>query len=407
MSTASITRREVLQMGVTGLGAVSLGSLGGMLASPAPATADLRREVLRLTMREAMVEMVDLTQAYMWLFDDGNGPRFPGSVIYALEGERVDIAVTNELPGERDHAFEIPGVVHSGAIRPGRMRLVKFTAPPAGTYMYQDPLNAPLNRVMGLHGVFVSLPREGNTPYGVPTATVQELFDDFGVHEAFPGYPWQPEDTKIWVFSQIDPALNDAVRLDAALDGPTYARQFQPRYFTINGRSGYFASHAQDTYMASTVGHPHLIRNVNAGIWGHSPHTHANHVYVTAVNGRVQQNVLLLDTWTLNPGERFDVVFPFVKPPDIPDDTWARIIAGTHEEPFPMIYPVHCHMEITQTAAGGNYPQGAVTHIDILGPVDQVASPGNPPPGYPLEAHRGFDEHGGHQKMQQRQQFIE
>jgi hypothetical protein len=30
---------------------------------------------------------------------------------------------------------------------------------------------------------------------------------------------------------------------------------------------------------------------------------------------------------------------------------------------------MHCHTEMSQTAAGGNYPQGMATHFEILGGV--------------------------------------
>ncbi|NLF29334.1 MAG: multicopper oxidase domain-containing protein, partial [Planctomycetes bacterium] len=186
-----MNRRQLLQTAATGLGTVVLGSLASSYAKAAETLAS-ERTILRLTIREAEAEMVDLTRAYVWVFDDGT-PRLPGPVITCTEGDRLDIAVTNELPGQ--HGFEVPGVVSSGLIGQGQTRLLKFLAPPAGTYIYLDPFNAPLNRVMGLHGVLVSLPRVGNTPYSYPTPSVQQLFDDLGTHEVFPGHPWQREAT--------------------------------------------------------------------------------------------------------------------------------------------------------------------------------------------------------------------
>ena len=38
----------------------------------------------------------------------------------------------------------------------------------------------------------------------------------------------------------------------------------------------------------------------------------------------------------------------------------------------PLMYPMHGHTEIDQTSAGGNYPQGMITHWVILGDVDKV-----------------------------------
>ena len=41
----------------------------------------------------------------------------------------------------------------------------------------------------------------------------------------------------------------------------------------------------------------------------------------------------------------------------------------------PLVYPMHCHMEQSQTAAGGNYPQGSVAHFNFLGDTDGIDFP--------------------------------
>lgn len=35
-----------------------------------------------------------------------------------------------------------------------------------------------------------------------------------------------------------------------------------------------------------------------------------------------------------------------------------------------MVWPMHCHLETSQTAAGGNYPNGLISHMKLLGPVN-------------------------------------
>jgi hypothetical protein len=45
------------------------------------------------------------------------------------------------------------------------------------------------------------------------------------------------------------------------------------------------------------------------------------------------------------------------------------MVNGQAQEPFPLRYVMHCHTEMSQTAAGGNYPQGMVSHWEILGGV--------------------------------------
>lgn len=384
LSEPLLTRRRFLQTGVTGLGVIALGTLGTALPIPLRAQTS---PLLHLTMREALVEMIDESKAYMWLFDDGEAPRFPGPVIYVTEGDWVQIEVTNAMPWN-SHGFEIPGVVHSGAIASGTSSTVSFTAPAAGTYIYQDPFNSPMNRVMGLHGVLVSMPRVSNgTPYTTLTPQVRNLFRDLGTTARFPGAPWAPDQSVIWVFHQIDPVLNERVGNGLVTNPAIFAQEFEPSYFSINGRTGYVATYARDTVLASTVGYPHLIRNVNTGLWAHSPHVHANHAYRVAANGQVQSNVHLLDTWTIRPMDRLDFVYPFTIPPDIPAETWQKVLNRTQEEPFPMAYPMHCHAELSQTAAGGNYPHGITTHIEFLGPYNQIAYPGNPPEGYPEVHH--------------------
>ena len=131
------------------------------------------------------------------------------------------------------------------------------------------------------------------------------------------------------------------------------------------------------------IGQPHLIRIVNAGMAAHSPHLHANHFYVLSLNNMVQDNVFNLDTFTVAPLDRVDILLPFIRPPDIPGDeriplrdlipNELALVLITPQSP--LAWPMHCHMEMSQTAAGGNYPQGLVTHFEITGDVDGVDFP--------------------------------
>ncbi|MDW7711997.1 MAG: hypothetical protein SCH98_16145 [Deferrisomatales bacterium] len=273
---------------------------------------------------------------------------------------------------------------------------VEFTAPEAGTYLYFDPFNAPVNRVMGLHGVLLVTPSAvgSDTPYSRPTPNVQRLFDDLGSPgwssgrgtNHFPGHPWDPDRTWIWLFHTVDPdknALLDPERPGSVpfLSASEYQQGYLPRYFTLNGKSGYFAAghHPDDDEHAYTgpladydlqrdiapfgnVGQPALIRTVNAGLATHSLHPHGNHYYLLAENGTVRDNLWWVDTWTLAPLDRKDLLLPFIRPPEIP--VWPPV-----DELFPLQYTMHCHTEMSQTAAGGNYPQGAVTHWQIDGDV--------------------------------------
>jgi FtsP/CotA-like multicopper oxidase with cupredoxin domain len=352
-------RRQFLKMGMCGLAAAAVGSTGLPLILQEP-KAHAANVIVNLNMIEVLVEMIDLTQVFMWSFEDANGPHIPGPLISAQQGDTLNITITNTM--NEPHAFAIAGVASSGVINPGQTKNVIFQAPPPGSYLYLDPLNAPVNRMMGLHGVLVVMPTGGNTPYTNPTPQVQALFNDLGTAPAFPGSPWNPARTFIWVFNQIDPFLNNFMLNNPPLNPATFTRNFLPRYFTINGKSGYFSSHDPSIAPHGHVGQPALIRNVNVGLVTHSPHNHANHVYVLSVNGRPQNNVFLVDTWSMRPLDRKDVLLPFIRPPDIPPAVWPPV-----EEAFPLMYPMHCHMEMSQTSGGGNYPQGLVTDWVIEG----------------------------------------
>jgi hypothetical protein len=264
-------------------------------------------------------------------------------------------------------------------IAPGQRREIRFVAPVGGTYLYLDPLLAPLYRLVGLHGAFVVSPRDGRTPAGSPTpysqtsqsAAVQSVFDALGVHPRFQGDKWNPLDPereKIWLLSQTDPALNRRVEQRLTVDAASIAASFKPRYFTINGRSGYDLDDDPTVKITGYIGQPTLIRTLNGGLATHAPHIHGNHVFElsgqsTAGAVSVRSNIYERDTWMLAPLDRKDVLLPFEIPPDIPREVWPP-----RQEPFPLRYVMHCHTEMSQTAGGGNYPQGIVTHWELLGP---------------------------------------
>ena len=429
----SARRRQFLQYGMGGLAGVAVGTLGirsliGVsLAQGIPASSSIA-----LSFEEAIVEMVDKEPVYHWLFKTQQSalPSFPGPVIFVTQGDQIDINLTNNL--DEDHAFEVlrvPGSF-SGPIAPGASRTVSFVAPEAGTYLYLDSLNSPVNRVMGLHGALIVLPRGVrensaiNTPYSRPTPNVQRLFRDLGHAAHFPGDPWipirpdsvpanagLPADierllfrTRIWLFTQVDPRLNERVRAlgaGALFDAVQFQRDFLPRYFLINGRSGAFSAHDQATALEGFIGEPHLVRQLNAGLAAPSSHLHSNHFYVLAINNVVQENVVQPDTMTLaavqpqsgNPffsgGSTLDWLVPFIRPPDIAGNPNTPLRELIPEElslvignvpQSPLRYPMHDHAEQSQTAAGGNYPEGDVTDIVFLGDIDKVPFPSSNKP---------------------------
>ena len=410
-------RREFIKYGMTGLAAIAVGGLEIPPIFQRQADA-ANHNIIDLYMMEAMVEMVDLTPVFHWVFASSpTEPSFPGPVIFATQGDAITLRVTNNLT--EVHGFRIMGTnIQIPAINPGATKAVRFMVPAAGTYLYVDPLNAPVNRVLGLHGAFIVLPRNqpgtranpnNRTPYTYSTPTVSRLFKDLGHSRHFPGDPWiavRPNNvppnpamdptlerflfrSRIWLFHQIDPIFNDRVQAGQVIDPADISQNFLPRYFSTSGKTGAFSSHDPNIAPEGNIGEPHLIRMLNAGLQTQSPHIHANHVYVTAVNREVQKNVVHVDTFGIGPLDTVDWLLPFIRPPDIPDNpdipgpkpTPLRdlipqelaTVLGTPQSPLE--WPMHGHTEIDQTAAGGNYPQGMITHFIITGDLDKVPFP--------------------------------
>jgi len=426
-------------------------------------------ETLRFTITDVIKEMVthqgtppadpanlwvNPAECYFWVFKENRFPEdAPGPQIYAFEGDLIALEVKNDL--DLPHSFFIPGrlptdlpMVDTGPIAPGETWKGEFTAGEPGTYLYHDNLNAPVNRVMGLHGAFVVLPTQAAganaTPYGNPTAAVQQLFDDFGSQPWWPGLAWGEGDAPngtppyrqyVWLTHQASPRLFEEVGLlgqgpgaaeysaaefvqkftqdpfvnysndprsgvnadyPVKVDTPNY----KPAYFTINGQSGFFGHHNPAVVPFHRVGEPTLVRILNAGLWLHSMHLHANHFFVTAIDNVPEENPKWLDVHSLHPMEHLDYVVPFMRPPDIPNqrgigraDAGLTTTGGSPTWPpfeeldrfmpevgttapngvslamrqSPLCYPMHDHSEPSQTANGGNYNCGLIAGMYIMG----------------------------------------
>lgn len=364
-------RRQFLQYGT--LGAAALMAPQMVLAQTAPTLTEIKLEI-----EPVDAELIDGTVVYMLVFARSGSSSDVRPILRVTQGDTITITVRNRDEREA-HGFAIRGIPPAviASIPPNEERSVTFTAPIGGTYLYLDPTRAPLNRLLGLHGAFISMPRFARTPAGaaIPyspatqTPAVQAFFDALGKHPSYPGNGWIPTRDKIWLFNQIDPALNQAADLGQAIDPAGIVGTFRPRYFTINGLSGFDLHEDHTAVPSGYVGEPCLIRTLNAGLATHSPHIHGNHIFeVAEANsaGRpvIVDNVYARDAWRLPPLDVIDVLLPFKKPPDIPAARWPP-----REEPFPMRYVMHCHTEMSQTAGGGNYPQGGVIHWELLGPL--------------------------------------
>lgn len=336
-----------------------------------------------LHMEEIYEELIDGEVVFAFAFRDPV-TRALRPPLRVTQGTTTRIKLVNKTRKPRRFAITGFAPTKFPLIPAGGTATIAFAPPTAGSYIYHENTEGAAGRVVGFHGPLVvkapnsRTPAGNMTPYHVNSLTpeVCSLFDALGSHYDFPGQKWRhglPERDIIWLMSQIDPAINrfaeQGVTIDLSL--PIYA--FRPRYFTLNGLSGYDAAHDEHTVPKGYVGEPVIIRCMNAGIAAHAPHIHGNHVLrlsETKADGTLQvcDCVHECDTWMLKALDRTDVLLPFKKPDEIPIEAWPP-----KQEPWPLLYPMHCHCEMSQTAGGGNYPQGLVTHWELLGPKRVVA----------------------------------
>lgn len=330
---------------------------------------------LQLNFEEIYEEMIDGEVLYGLSLRDPL-TRVLRPPIRVKQGDTVSIKLTNRTRAPRQFAITGVPAAKSALIPAGGASTVTFTAPAGGSYLYHDTAQGDLGRILGIHGSFVVVPKNGRTSLGSETPfskgqltpAVSSVFDAMGRNARFPGDPWRPElveRERTWIFSEIDPALCKAAQQNPDIAHGGLKNRFKPRYFCLNRLSGYDSAHDYWTTPEGYIGEPCLIRVMNAGLATHAPHIHGNHVLVLTdefSNGRPADNVLEIDTWLMKPLDRRDVLLPFEKPNEIPAAAWPP-----KEEKFPLFYPMHCHIEMSQTAGGGNYPQGLVTHWGLLG----------------------------------------
>jgi FtsP/CotA-like multicopper oxidase with cupredoxin domain len=249
------------------------------------------------------------------------------AVTLRQSGDQIALTLTNRLnaPVElRVGGTDIAVTVGAGQTT---RQPYTFSAPAPGTYLYYDGQNGGVNRVMGLHGALVVMPA------GVK-------------NRSYVGGPSFWRQYK-WLLNSIDSAWSQRLRsggLSAARGiVPT---SFQPRYFTLNGRN-FPATHEPNTELAGNYGEAALVRCLNAGGMVHALHFHGNHVKIVSIN-RSQENLRDKDIIPMLPLDCRDAIFPFTPPPD----AWPAV-NGTEQH-----YPMHCHVEMSQTAGGGSYPHG-------------------------------------------------
>lgn len=342
--------------------------------------------------------MIDGRECYAKFFKIEGATHQP--TIWMMEGENLKIVIRNK--DKQNHSFAITGVEikNKTVMEFGHEATYEFAAPPPGSYLYYDPVEEPVNRILGLHGALIVVPAfDTKTPNGSPipyrapqNTQLHSLFDALGdpdYKDFYPSEKWNPNPPKwdyrprdlVWVTSELDSTLAQRIHDGEEVSGTVWRSSFTPDYFMINGVSGFETAghdllpdekyaYAQLIEPKGYEGQPTMIRCLNAGLATHSLHIHGNDVFQLTDTDKntdaviVNNNIYALDVWGMPPLARKDILLPFVRPLDAP--VWPP-----REEPFPMRYVMHCHCEMSNTAGGGNYPQGMVSHWEMVGTHDQ------------------------------------
>jgi FtsP/CotA-like multicopper oxidase with cupredoxin domain len=340
-------RRMFLSLTGAGIASALTGVSGLILWEPRAHAATVSRTFY---ITDGFITQPDGVQVYFRGYSGSSSSlNVPGESFVVQEGDTLRVTIVNTLGS--DHSFVIDGLVDSGTIRGGETRTVEFTADKTGSFMYYDKLNAPYNRLIGLHGGMAVMPAGSSDElYAGSPKFVQQYF---------------------WVFNDIDPAWNNAVR-----NGQTPGSDYVPRYFTLNGLSGRppGAPDAMDpnidsmadprTKLDGHLGDRTLIRCINAGLAKHAVHTHANHMEWLSKNGNPLPDVWEKDIVPLDGnGGVVDVIYPYEPPPDAWPPVTNQTLIQAENDGRHFAFPMHLHDEMSQTAGGGLYMFGALTDI--------------------------------------------
>ncbi|MBI5118995.1 multicopper oxidase domain-containing protein [Candidatus Poribacteria bacterium] len=434
MKERGMDRREFISHGLGGAAAIVVGpKVPRWLAKSNAVIA--ATQTLNLALMDGVKEMVthnaaNNAECYFWLFKStapAIDAEVPGPTIFAFEGDTITINLRNNLPTA--HRFAIPSMeakfpglgpftsstMAAGTPATPTTTTLRFTLPAgsAGSYLYYDDLNAPVNRVMGLHGAFIVMPNPANgTPYGAADVTANprmaQLFADLGAKPWWPGLAWgegaanpapfpatpafrqyiwllhQPSPLlfqEVGIFSFNNPGVNYPAQtfLDKFLNDPLITQGANkapvenntPEYFTISGQSGHFSHNSPFVCPNLRVGEPCIIRVLNAGLWCHSMHIHANHVYVLAVNNQFsaqdvlpgqRDNHIWIDTFTSKPLDTWDWLNPYMRPPDVPNNKGigrADLEVPLPVDPTPI--PNFGVIMVGEEVAAGDTPPGVAT----------------------------------------------
>jgi FtsP/CotA-like multicopper oxidase with cupredoxin domain len=282
---------------------------------------------LSLTLKEGVLELPGSNPAiYTWGYECDNVFRTPGPLIRIIEGETIELTVTNSL--REKHNFAIKGTSVNITIQPGQTQTAIFTAPSAGTYMYMDTLD-PAHRALGLCGGLISMSQGAEN---------QILSGKYTFDRQY-----------FWLFTSIDSTWNTSAMNGQHIDTSNY----RPNYFFINGLAypeGMNKMSTPDMHdieglmIHEMMGNTVLIRMANASLVPHAPHLHGFHLSQVTTNRTELTAPMIKDSILVPPTSTLDALLTLDK-------------MG--------MYMCHDHILMSLTA-NGVYPNGALAMFDIM-----------------------------------------
>lgn len=233
----------------------------------------------------------------------------PSPVIEGAQGQNMSITLTSMMPHTlHPHGLDVDqandgvadtsgfvgvrpmmgnfGRLPAGAVSLGTTFTYSFTAPFAGTYMYHCHVDTVLHMEMGLYGIVIVRPPNGS------------------LNQAWANGPTFDKEY-VWVLHTMDSTWHALGMMPVS--GSRTVR-YRPNVFMINGMTG--AALAGDTTVAisGTANSRVLVRLANPGYlpavveFGGLPFS------VIASDGRPLPAAISASTYTVMPGERFDVI---------------------------------------------------------------------------------------------------
>lgn len=242
--------------------------------------------------------------------DAATGPPALPSPVYRLnQGE--DLVVTLHNNDDQPHGFEVLGIGGSDwVVAAGGSDTRTFSFPDAGTFIYRDHVDYPVNAGIGLVGMI-------------------EVRD--------PGLVADGEFT--WFLGDHSQNWMTAADLGDPIDTSVY----DPNYFTVNALAGFDTMGDPSAYVEGAVGDRLYIRVANGGLRLHTLHFHGYHVDIVRRNGTTLPAPISKDTIPVPVGETMELLL-------IP-----------HQDG---LFPIHDHVVLSVTA-NGVYPLGMIVFANI------------------------------------------